>query len=141
MMLANLKDWWTAEDAEGFNKRADMYADFFSNIKVLPDLNANELFVLVCGLFWKRANATGALLSLAGGTLAYCAAMAAGFKVADLHQIVIGVTVAGVLMVVGTLAGKQKEAARMDVSSRRTSAAVGQRGAPGSFRDPGALLL
>ena len=73
------------------------------------------LFVLVCGLFWKRANATGALLSLAGGTLAYCAAMAAGFKVADLHQIVIGVTVAGVLMVVGTLAGKQKEAARMDV--------------------------
>ena len=66
-------------------------------------------------LHWKRANATGALLSLAGGTLAYCAAMAAGFKVADLHQIVIGVTVAGVLMVVGTLAGKQKEAARMDV--------------------------
>ena len=41
--------------------------------------------------------------------------MAAGFKVADLHQIVIGVTVAGVLMVVGTLAGKQKEDARMDV--------------------------
>ena len=42
----NLKDWWTAEDAEGFNKRADMYADFFSNIKVLPDLNANGCFTL-----------------------------------------------------------------------------------------------
>ena len=42
----NLKDWWTAEDAEGFNKRADMYADFFSNIKVLPDLNANGRFTL-----------------------------------------------------------------------------------------------
>jgi len=44
----NLKDWWTAEDAEGFNKRADMYADFFSNIKVLPDLNANGRFTLGC---------------------------------------------------------------------------------------------
>ena len=42
----NLKDWWTAADAEGFNKRADMYADFFSNIKVLPDLNANGRFTL-----------------------------------------------------------------------------------------------
>ena len=85
------------------------------NMFAFGGLETAFLFVLVCGLFWKRANATGALLSLAGGTLAYCAAMAAGFKVADLHQIVIGVTVAGVLMVVGTLAGKQKEAARMDV--------------------------
>ena len=42
----NLKDWWTLADAEGFNKRADMYADFFSNIKVLPDLNANGRFTL-----------------------------------------------------------------------------------------------
>ena len=42
----NLKDWWTPADAEGFNKRADMYADFFSNIKVLPDLNANGRFTL-----------------------------------------------------------------------------------------------
>ncbi len=42
----NLHDWWTAEDAKGFNQRADMYADFFSHIKVLPDLNANGRFTL-----------------------------------------------------------------------------------------------
>ena len=42
----NLKDWWTANDAAGFNKRADLYANFFSNIKVLPDLNANGRFTL-----------------------------------------------------------------------------------------------
>lgn len=42
----NMKDWWTASDGENFNKRADMYADFFSNIKVLPDLNANGCFTL-----------------------------------------------------------------------------------------------
>lgn len=41
-----MNDWWTAEDAKGFNERADMYADFFSNIKVLPDLNANGRFTL-----------------------------------------------------------------------------------------------
>ena len=54
------------------------------NMFAFGGLETAFLFVLVCGLFWKRANATGALLSLAGGTLAYCAAMAAGFKVADL---------------------------------------------------------
>ena len=42
----NLKDWWTASDAKGFEKRADLYANFFSNIKVLPDLNANGRFTL-----------------------------------------------------------------------------------------------
>lgn len=42
----NLKDWWTASDAKGFENRADLYANFFSNIKVLPDLNANGRFTL-----------------------------------------------------------------------------------------------
>ena len=42
----NMKDWWTASDGENFNKRADMYANFFSNIKVVPDLNANGRFTL-----------------------------------------------------------------------------------------------
>ena len=42
----NLQDWWTADDAKGFNQRADMYADFFSNIKVLSDLNGNGRFTL-----------------------------------------------------------------------------------------------
>ncbi len=42
----NLKDWWTANDTKGFEKRADLYANFFSNIKVLPDLNANGRFTL-----------------------------------------------------------------------------------------------
>lgn len=41
-----LKDWWTAKDAEGFKERADMYANFFNRIKVLPDLNANGEFTL-----------------------------------------------------------------------------------------------
>ncbi len=85
------------------------------NMFAFGGLETAFLFVLACGLFWKRANKTGALWSMVGSVAAYCACMAAGFKVADLHQIVIGVAVAGVLMVVGTLAGKQDEGARLDV--------------------------
>ena len=42
----NMNDWWTKSDGDNFNKRADLYADFFSAIKVLPDLNANGRFTL-----------------------------------------------------------------------------------------------
>lgn len=42
----NMTDWWTESDAENFNKRADEYADFFSAIKILPDLNANGRLTL-----------------------------------------------------------------------------------------------
>ena len=83
------------------------------NMFAFGGLETAFFWVMVCGLFWRRANRTGALWSMAGGTLAYCATMALGFKVADLHQIVIGIVVAGVCMVAGSLAGKQAPASRM----------------------------
>jgi len=42
----NMKDWWTESDAKNFMARAGKYADFFSAIKVLPDLNANGRLTL-----------------------------------------------------------------------------------------------
>ena len=42
----NMHDWWTGADAKNFTARTDKYADFFSNIKVLPDLNANGRLTL-----------------------------------------------------------------------------------------------
>ena len=42
----NLKDWWTAEDAERFNTRAQVMVDFFNNIEVLPGLKANGQLTL-----------------------------------------------------------------------------------------------
>ena len=42
----NLKDWWTPEDAKGFEKRAKLYANFFDSIEVLPGLHANGEFTL-----------------------------------------------------------------------------------------------
>ena len=42
----NMTDWWTAEDGRNFEARTGKYADFFSAIKVLPDLNANGKLTL-----------------------------------------------------------------------------------------------
>ncbi len=39
--VGNMVDWWTEADGKGFEERTGKYADFFSAIKVLPDLNAN----------------------------------------------------------------------------------------------------
>ena len=42
----NMHDWWTESDGKNFTERADMYADFFSQISVLPDLKANGRLTL-----------------------------------------------------------------------------------------------
>ncbi len=84
------------------------------NMFAFGGLETAFCWVLVGGLFWKRANATGALLSMAGGTLAYCAAMALGFKIAGLHQITIGIVVALVLMAVGSLLAKPTDARALE---------------------------
>ena len=42
----NMHDWWKEEDGKNFTSRTDKFADFFSNIKVLPDLNANGRLTL-----------------------------------------------------------------------------------------------
>ncbi len=42
----NMTDWWTEADGKNFTERTSKYADFFSAIKVLPDLNANGKLTL-----------------------------------------------------------------------------------------------
>lgn len=42
----NMHDWWKDSDAKNFTERTDKYADFFSGIKVLSDLNANGRLTL-----------------------------------------------------------------------------------------------
>lgn len=43
----NFRDWWAEGDGDKYNERAQVIKDFFSAIKVLPDLNANG--DLCCG--------------------------------------------------------------------------------------------
>lgn len=80
------------------------------NMFAFGGLETAFFWVLVCGLFWKRAGKWGALLSMISGTTSYCLCMALGLKVMGLHQIVIGITVAGALMMVGSLLGRRDAA-------------------------------
>ena len=42
----NMHDWWKESDGKNFTERTDRYADFFSDISVLPDLKANGRLTL-----------------------------------------------------------------------------------------------
>ena len=42
----NMTDWWVASDVENFKEKGKQYAEFFSKIKVLPDLDANGQLTL-----------------------------------------------------------------------------------------------
>lgn len=42
----NMSDWWSAQDVENFKKLGDQYADFFSQIDVLPGVKANGRMTL-----------------------------------------------------------------------------------------------
>ncbi len=42
----NMKDWWTAEDANRFEARANVMKEFFDTIKINDEVNANGEFTL-----------------------------------------------------------------------------------------------
>jgi sodium/pantothenate symporter len=77
------------------------------NMFAFGGLETAFCWVLVMGLYWKRANKMGALLSMSVGAVVYCLAMAIGFKPFGLHQIVIGISVSLLMMVIGSLLSKK----------------------------------
>ena len=42
----NMKDWWTSDDANGFEKRANVMKEFFNTIKINDEVYANGEFTL-----------------------------------------------------------------------------------------------
>ncbi len=76
------------------------------NMFAFGGLESAFVWVFLLGMFWKKANKTGAILSMLGGTVSYCVTMALGIEVMHLHQIVIGMAVSLVLMVIGSKIGK-----------------------------------
>lgn len=79
------------------------------NMFAFGGLETAFFWTLLLGLFWKGANKTGALFSMVGGTVIYCATQAAGFKVMDLHQITIGITVSLILFLIGSRLGEKSD--------------------------------
>ncbi len=76
------------------------------NMFAFGGLQTAFFWTFVLGLFWKKANATGALWGMVGGTAAYCITMALNIKVGQFHNIIIGMTVGLVCFLIGTMVGK-----------------------------------
>ena len=85
------------------------------NMFAFGGLETGFFWTMLLGLFWKKANRLGALLSMGGGTLIYCLTQAMGFKLYGLHQIVIGITASLVLFLLGVYLGEPSEAKVLDV--------------------------
>ncbi len=77
------------------------------NMFAFGGLETAFCWVLVCGLYWKRANSWGAFASMVGGVVVYCTMMALGFKPFGLHQIVVGISLSLVLMLIGSWLGNR----------------------------------
>ena len=82
------------------------------NMFAFGGLETAFCWVFVMGLFWKKAHVWGALASMVGGVAAYCITMAMGFKLFDLHQIVIGASLSLVLMLVFSWLGTWRDKRR-----------------------------
>ena len=83
------------------------------NMFAFGGLETAFFWTLLLGLFWKRANKLGAMLSMTGGTIIYCATQAAGFKILNLHQITIGITCSLILFLIGSYMGKRTDDATL----------------------------
>ena len=79
------------------------------NMFAFGGLETAFFWTLLLGLFWKGANKFGAQLSMIGGTIIYCATQAAGFKILNLHQITIGISVSLILFLIGSYFGKKTD--------------------------------
>ena len=80
------------------------------NMFAFGGLETAFFWVLVFGLFTTWARRTGALAAMGGGTLIYCAAMAAGFKPLGLHPISVGITASLVLFLAGSWWERSRDA-------------------------------
>ncbi len=76
------------------------------NMFAFGGLETAFFWVLIFGLFWSKANKTGALAAMAGGVLVYCVTMALKLKVLDLHQIVLGIGCSLVFFLIGNALGQ-----------------------------------
>ncbi|MDO5352286.1 MAG: sodium/pantothenate symporter [Succinatimonas sp.] len=71
------------------------------NLFAFGGLESAFLWPLVLGLFWKRMNASGALLGVIFGLGIYTVTMATGIKFLNCHNIVIGTAAGFIFSVIG----------------------------------------
>lgn len=85
------------------------------NMFAFGGLESAFFWIFLLGMFWKKANRAGAIGAILGGTLSYCVTMFFGLKIANIHQILIGITVSLLCMVIGSLIGKKNKREVLEV--------------------------
>ncbi|WP_373768093.1 sodium/pantothenate symporter [Glaesserella sp.] len=80
------------------------------NLLSLGGLEATFLWVLVLGLYWKNANAAGAISSMVGGLTSYVVMTAFGIKLFSFHAIVPSLVIGLVAFLIGNKLGKPQSA-------------------------------
>ena len=85
------------------------------NMFAFGGLETAFFWTLLLGLFWRRANKLGALLSMGGGTVVYCLAQGLGFKLMGLHQITIGIACSLFFFLLGSYLGKPEDERVLDM--------------------------
>ena len=85
------------------------------NLFAFGGLQAAFFWVFLLGLFWHKANKTGALFCIVGGLLSYCVTTAMGIKIGAFHNIVIGIGVGFICFAIGNLFGKPLDNDTMEI--------------------------
>lgn len=79
------------------------------NMFAFGGLETAFFWVMIFGLFWPRANSTGAIWAMFGGVTAYCTCMALHIRFFSLHQIVIGIGASLIFFLIGNKIGKRPD--------------------------------
>lgn len=77
------------------------------NLLSLGGLEATFLWVIVFGLFWKKANATGAICSMIAGLASYVLMTTFSIKLFQFHAIVPSLLIGLVAFLIGNVFGKR----------------------------------
>ncbi|MFY3757965.1 sodium:solute symporter family transporter, partial [Escherichia coli] len=81
------------------------------NLLAFGGLEAVFLWPLVLGLYWQRANAQGALSSMAAGAVCYTLLASFNLQLAGLHPIVPALLVSLLAFYIGNLVGEKRRPA------------------------------
>lgn len=79
------------------------------NLFAFGGLECAFLCPIIGGLYWRRANATGCIVSIICGVCAFFFFMISGVKFAGAHPIVPSILIAIAAFIIGSLAGKQTD--------------------------------
>jgi sodium/pantothenate symporter len=79
------------------------------NLFAFGGLEAAFLCPTIFGLYWRRANAAGAVMSFVGGVGSYVFFTIAKVKIIGMHQIVPTILIAVILFVIGSFVGKKTD--------------------------------